>query len=364
MENIEDINKSFQHPEITTDHKHVLVKYLRTEDEIKEIEVDHVYMLIPFDYVCIYHKLLVYLADFGKSLLTDCSSACKGNNKTIIDCWNMFQSALACYNLGRLKEAEIFINYIKAQLELIYKSSDKEPYNDSFIAPVSEDGHLRGIVSCGDNIKFYVDTETGQLIGNYNENTKLKNVFLLDEKDIPVIKKCKLEVVVEHVYEPDGGYEGSATGSGTYNEGDVVRISITLRKHNSISSMKSTGNAPVKVSETEYDVTMTRDTKITIKLDVKRVLTTTISPTDPLGGYIVIDPYSIVGETIYSYGEQITVRIAPNREYMINKIDIGGVVYDGHYVPTPDPDSTLARHYIVTVDMKFDANIHVLFIKK
>ena len=46
------------------------------------------------------------MADFGKSIVDDCNSMCKGNSKNIVTCWNLFQSAVACHNLGRNKEKE------------------------------------------------------------------------------------------------------------------------------------------------------------------------------------------------------------------------------------------------------------------
>ena len=78
-----------------------------------EITPEYVYLTIPREYVCTYHKLLIYLSDFGKALLDDCSSSCKGDNKTVIDCWNMFQSALACKALGKDKEAELLCRRLR-----------------------------------------------------------------------------------------------------------------------------------------------------------------------------------------------------------------------------------------------------------
>ena len=76
------------------------------KDEV-EVSADYVYMIIPEEYICIYHKLLICLADYGEEALKDCKAACKGQNLYIIQCWNMFQSALACHALGLLDKADI-----------------------------------------------------------------------------------------------------------------------------------------------------------------------------------------------------------------------------------------------------------------
>lgn len=168
--------------EIEEHYKNVFVHHWRTEDELTELEVNpkFVYMMIPSEYVCIYHKILVYLSDFGKALLDDCSAACKGSNKTVVDCWNMFQSAVACYNLGKIKEAETYIKYIEAQLSIIYKGTGKKEYDDTFIAPIDEEGHIHALVSCGQQTKFYVDEETGKLLELYNGEEK--QVYTIDDE--------------------------------------------------------------------------------------------------------------------------------------------------------------------------------------
>ena len=138
---------------------------------VVEITPEYAYLTIPREYVCIYHKLLVYLADFGKALLDDCSASCKGNNKTVIDCWNMFQSAIACKSLGRDEEAKLFIDYIDKQLTNIYKGTDKEKWAGTMYMPITPDGKLKAVVSCSPEVQFYVDGETGELYQKYLEDT-------------------------------------------------------------------------------------------------------------------------------------------------------------------------------------------------
>lgn len=141
-----------------------------------DIDIEYVYLTIPQEYICIYHKLLVCLSDFGENAIKDCKAACEGTNLYVIQCWNMFQSALACRALGLLDKAELFIKYIKAQLDLIYKGTDSKQYCGTGIMPITEDGKLMAQVSCFDNrVEFYIDEETGRL---YEElrNSGLNNV--------------------------------------------------------------------------------------------------------------------------------------------------------------------------------------------
>lgn len=158
---------------------------IKVTDDItlEEVNPTYVYMIIPANYACTYHKLLVMLADFGVDMLNDCSATCKGNNKNIINCWNMFQAACAAHQLGRDKEADVLINYINGQLKLIYSASDKEPYDGTTIFPIDEEGKLKAIVTCEDAPKFYVDADTGGLIGLTDADKKYTHTVLLDDGD-------------------------------------------------------------------------------------------------------------------------------------------------------------------------------------
>ena len=120
------------------------------------IQAGYTYLEIPEDWMCLYHKLLTYLADFGEDAIKECETTCSGRNKSIIKCWGMFQSALAARALGKDKLANTLIKYIEAQLELIYKGEDKEAFNGGFILPIDEMGHVYGLMSCANNITFYV----------------------------------------------------------------------------------------------------------------------------------------------------------------------------------------------------------------
>lgn len=171
-----------------TNYNEVHVKHTDIND-LQEINPEYVYLTIPTEYVCIYHKLLVYMADFGKTLIDDCNAVCKGNSKNIITCWNLFQSAVACHTLGDTKVANFFINYIKEQLELVYKGSGLTPHNSTVPLAISDDGKLKAIVSCDNVSKFYVDAKTGQLYQEYLDNKNNGKVYTIEENNLKFQKE-------------------------------------------------------------------------------------------------------------------------------------------------------------------------------
>ena len=166
--------------------------YVEDKEKLIEIHPEFLYLTIPADYICTYHKLLVYLADFGKDLLNDCSAACKGNNKTLIDCWNLFQSALACRTIGQDKQASLFIDYINKQLEQIYKGENKEIFNGGNYYPITPDGKLKALCSCMGDGKFEVDLETGNLYQEYLNNKDNDGVFTIENNDLIVKSNNKI----------------------------------------------------------------------------------------------------------------------------------------------------------------------------
>jgi len=159
-----------------------------------------IYLEIPIDYACTYHKLLTYMADYGEDAIKECDSACKGNNKSIIKCWNMFQAALAAYEIGRIKEANLLINYINAQLDTIYKKTDYIPELNGTIEPIDEKGHVFGTLTCRNYIEFYVHIE------ETNEDFKQGHLYakILNEssgaRDFEKITDEQLDLIVKSNY--------------------------------------------------------------------------------------------------------------------------------------------------------------------
>lgn len=166
--------------------------FTKDKESMVEIQPELLYLTIPVEYVCTYHKLLVYLADFGKKLLDDCSATCKGNNKTVIDCWNLFQSALACRTLGQDKQAALFIDYINKQLEQVYRGTDEKVFNGGNYYPITPDGKLKVLCSCQGDATFQVDLETGRMYQEFLDDKNNNEVFTIEDNDLIVESENKI----------------------------------------------------------------------------------------------------------------------------------------------------------------------------
>jgi hypothetical protein len=146
----------------------------------KQIELEYVYVTVPADYICVYHRILALLADYGYEMLLDCKANCTDKNSGVIECFNMFNAAVAARKLGNTKLAETIIKYIKAKLNQLYKGKDN---STSFVFPVDETGHLKAVVSCGERPKFEIDSSTGELL-EHKLNNGFNEHFQLDSTDV------------------------------------------------------------------------------------------------------------------------------------------------------------------------------------
>lgn len=144
-----------------------------TKDSNKE---EYIYITIPTDYVCIYHKILGMLADYGEDILKDCKAYCTNKNINAIECFNLFNSAIAARKLGKFKLAETIIKFLKAKINQIYGNNEN---TTNIIFPVDDKGKLKSFVSCKDNGEFYVDIKSGNLYRNINFDN---NDITLDNK--------------------------------------------------------------------------------------------------------------------------------------------------------------------------------------
>ena len=144
------------------------------------INPQYVYLTIPAEYVCLYHRLLIYMSDFGRKIIDDCNTICNDKDKNIINCWNLFQSAIACKELGKNKEAEFFINYIELQLKHIYHINATDEYTSVFPVTIDKNGFLKAQVTCGNDVIFTVDEHTGELYINYINDKDDKKYNIID----------------------------------------------------------------------------------------------------------------------------------------------------------------------------------------
>ena len=120
----------------------------------KEVTPEYIYLTIPAEYVCVYHRIMAMLADYGEEMLKDCKAACTDRNSGVIECFNMFNAACAARLLGQDKKAQLIINYIKAKINQIYKGKDN---STGFVFPIDENGKIKAFVSCNDRPRFWID---------------------------------------------------------------------------------------------------------------------------------------------------------------------------------------------------------------
>lgn|SRR5574344_2111757 len=169
--------------------------------KIKEVELEYVYVTIPADYICVYHRILAMLADYGEEMLKDCKASCTDRNSSVIECYNMFNAAVAARKLGKDKLAETLIKYIKAKINQIYQGHDN---STSFIFPVDEDGHIQALVSCGERPKFEIDPDDGELF-EHKFNNGFDEHFRLGPEDNSApdgtpVEESVLEVLIIPTY--------------------------------------------------------------------------------------------------------------------------------------------------------------------
>ena len=120
----------------------------------REVTPEYIYTTVPAEYVCVYHRILAMLADYGEEMLKDCKASCTDRNSGVIECYNMFNAAVAARHLGQEKKATLIINYIKAKINQIYKGKDN---STSFVFPIDENGKIKAFVSCNDRPRFWID---------------------------------------------------------------------------------------------------------------------------------------------------------------------------------------------------------------
>ena len=147
---------------------------IEIETNKEHTELEYIYVTIPAEYVCVYHRILAMLADYGVDMLKDCKATCKDRNSGVIECFNMFNAAVAARQLGKsasisndavnenkyTKLAATLIKYIKAKINQIYGGEDN---STSFVFPVDENGEIKAFVSCGERPMFSINPEDGKL---------------------------------------------------------------------------------------------------------------------------------------------------------------------------------------------------------
>ena len=174
-------------------------------NSLQQIELEYIYVTIPAEYICVYHRILAMLADYGEDMLKDCKASCTDRNSGVIECFNMFNAAVAARKLGKIKLAETLIKYIKAKINQIYKGADNSP---SFVFPVDENGQLKAFVSCGERPRFEINPDDMHLYehkfnNGFDEHFRLgpEDESIDSEDESSPVEEIGLSVVLTPRYE-------------------------------------------------------------------------------------------------------------------------------------------------------------------
>lgn len=173
--------------------------------QLVQIEPEYIYITIPAEYICVYHRLAAMLADYGEEMLKDCKATCMERNSGIIECYNMFQAAVAARKLGKTTLAAVLIKYIKEKINMIYKDKDN---STSFVFPVDENGQLKAFVSCGERPRFEINPDDMELYehkfdNGFDEHFRLgpEDESPEGEEPIPPVVEVGLVLEMEPRYE-------------------------------------------------------------------------------------------------------------------------------------------------------------------
>jgi hypothetical protein len=159
-------------------------------DNIKQ-NANYVYIDIPTEYIPVYTRLLCALADYGIDMLEDCKASCTDKDSGIIECFNMFNSAVAAYKLGQTKLAETLISYIDSTLSLKYKNIT---IPDSISFPVEEE-----------NAELFADFQDPPIFeARYGNPKPLESLDILGADEIDGVSS-----VYSIVYNPEDTTEQS-----------------------------------------------------------------------------------------------------------------------------------------------------------
>lgn len=197
----------------------------------KQIYPDYVYTTIPAEWVCIHRKILMMMADYGEAMLKDCKASCTDRSSNTIECFNMFNAAVAAKNIGQDKKANLIINYIKAKINQIYKGVDTSEFLTTCI---DKRGTLQTLVKCKDVPEFWM----------YDEGLESAVFIVGSGKDFDDVYKSYYA----------RAYDGDPKGS--YNltvaEGDRIIIVILTTEASKIEQIEM-NNVNIPMNVTTYE---------------------------------------------------------------------------------------------------------------
>lgn len=105
----------------------VLISYIKAQLNIEcnntiifenSDEDEFLYLQVPVVYEYAFEELLTKMSSWGQDLLDDCTASCKGANKDIFNCWNLFRAACLAYQFGDTNKSDYLINYISRVINI------------------------------------------------------------------------------------------------------------------------------------------------------------------------------------------------------------------------------------------------------
>ncbi len=250
-------------------------------NEIKQIEPEYVYVTIPAEYICVYHRILAMMADYGEDMLKDCKANCTDRNSGVIECFNMFNSAVAARKLGKDKLAALIIKYIKVKINQIYKDKDN---STSFVFPVDETGQLKAFVSCGERPKFEINPDDMNLYehkfnNGFDEHFKLgledesKDIVDVDissddsdSTETPTPSTIGLSIVLLPRYENVSNEVRPCADINVYFDGEEINVNDTTYQYyfddKPVNRFNDVSNLSTGVHNFKIVVTYNGQTKI------------------------------------------------------------------------------------------------------
>lgn len=138
---------------------------------IKNVDGTYIYLVVPAKYECVYTKLLVKMSDLGVDLLKDCASTCRGLNRQVLNCWNMFQAACCAYEVGEYKKADLLINYVNASLNFACTNKQSPAISNFKVNVVNLKGNQRIEVSQATFTIDNIDSAKPDSLFIYYKNT-------------------------------------------------------------------------------------------------------------------------------------------------------------------------------------------------
>lgn len=80
------------------------------------LNTEFVFTSVPLVWFRTYHKILELLACYGERKVVNPNCKCTCNGNTVLECYDLFKSAVAAYNLGKKEEGNKIIKYIDCLL--------------------------------------------------------------------------------------------------------------------------------------------------------------------------------------------------------------------------------------------------------